>query len=197
VPSIIKRGKSGLPKYCSWNKDQSGFRSVRFRRNGIDVCLTGAPFSDAFLRQYWAAMEGRRPDRFAVPSPARVIAGSMNDLSQAYMRSPSFKGLKPSTQTARRNIIVAFCKEHGDKPVKMLARRHVADIIGAKADTPMAANNLLKVLRYLLDHAVERDMIPANPATNYIEARAKGITHGPRTRSQPLKPNIRLAHAHG
>jgi hypothetical protein len=54
-------------------------------------------------------------------------------------RSPTFRDLKPSTQATRRNIITTFCEEHGNKPVRLLARRHVADIIGAKADTPMAA----------------------------------------------------------
>ncbi len=37
-------------------------------------------------------------------------------------------------------------------------------IIGDKADTPEAANNLLKVLRVLLAYAVDANMIDHNPA---------------------------------
>jgi integrase len=88
-----------------------------------------------------------------------------------------FRDLKASTQTTRRNIITAFCKQYGTNPVRLLTRRHVADIIGAKADTPMAANNLLKCLRYLLDLAVEREMIAANPAIGVKLYRSKSEGH--------------------
>jgi len=37
-------------------------------------------------------------------------------------------------------------------------------IIGAKANAPEAANNLLKVLRLLFNYAVKIEMIPSNPA---------------------------------
>ena len=45
----------------------------------------------------------------------------------------------------------------------VLARTHQR-IIGEKAATPEAANNLLKVLRVILVYAVSLDMIAANPA---------------------------------
>jgi integrase len=150
---------------------------VRFRRGDIDVYLRGALFTDDWWKQYGEAAQGVEPDRTNLPSPVRIVPGSMNDVAQAYLRSPGFLGLKPSTQTTRRNIITAFCKEHGGKPVNLLARRHVADIIGAKADTPMAANNLLKVLRYLLDLAVEREMIASNPAIGVKLYRSKSEGH--------------------
>ena len=54
----------------------------------------------------------------------------------------------------RRGILVAFRQRHGDKPVARLERRHVADIITTKSKTPEAANNLRKVLRHLLEHAI-------------------------------------------
>lgn len=170
------RTKSGLPKHCCWNTDRDGNRFVRFRHRGLDIYLTGIPWSEAFMRQYAAAMQGTRPNRSDVPSP-RIVAGSMNDLAQAYYRSPGFRDLKASTQMARRNIITSFCKLHGDKPVRGLARRHVTDIIGAKAETPMAANNLLKVLRVLLDLAVAREMIDANPAISIKMYRSKSEGH--------------------
>jgi integrase len=64
----------------------------------------------------------------------------------------------------RRYIIEGFRNAHGDKPVNRLIRGHVKDIIGAKADTPHAANSLLKMLRVLLGFGVSIEMIENNPA---------------------------------
>ncbi len=55
-----------------------------------------------------------------------------------------------------------------------LARRHIKEIIGAKADTPEAANNLLKLLRVLLDYALDQDMIDSNPAKSVKGYRSRG-----------------------
>ena len=44
--------RSGLPKHCGWNTDQHGKRRVRFRKHGFTTYLTGAPWSEDFLRQY-------------------------------------------------------------------------------------------------------------------------------------------------
>jgi hypothetical protein len=50
---LLLRTKNGLPKYCAWN---GAF--VRFRRGDVDLYLTGAPWSDEFMRDYAAALEG-------------------------------------------------------------------------------------------------------------------------------------------
>src|SRR5262252_3982469 len=113
--------RNGLPKYCSWNVDREGKRFVRFRRGGFDLYLKGALFSEAWWQQYASAMEGIEPDRSGIVAPARVVPGSMNDLVQAYYRWAAFRDLKPSTQTSRRYIIGAFCKQFGANPVKLLS----------------------------------------------------------------------------
>jgi integrase len=46
-----------------------------------------------------------------------------------------------------------------------LKRKHIEAWVAAKANTPHAANNLLKVLHMILEHAVEVDMIASNPAS--------------------------------
>jgi integrase len=164
--------KNGLPKYCSWNRDREGGRFVRFR-HGIDVYLKGALFSEAWWKQYADAMQGVAPDRSTVPAPTRVARDSMDDLVRAYYRAPQFRDLAASTQANRRNILTAFCKDHGKLPVKALQRRHVVDIIGARADTPMAATNLLKCLRYVLAFAVDSGVIETNPAVGVKGYRSK------------------------
>ena len=74
----------------------------------------------------------------------------------------------------RRYIIERFRAEHGKKPVPRLGRAHIKDIIGAKANTPQAANNLLKVLRILLNHAIDIGMIASNPAIGVKRYRSHG-----------------------
>jgi hypothetical protein len=52
------RTKSGLPKHCAWNYDRHGKRRVRFRKAGFSTYLAGIPWSEDFMRQYAAALEG-------------------------------------------------------------------------------------------------------------------------------------------
>jgi integrase len=151
---------------------------VRFRKGGFTTYLTGIPWSEDFMRQYAAALEGVTERTTNSIGVERTKAGSFNALVVSYYRSPEFRGLKPSTQVMRRNIIERFRNEHGDKPINRLARSHIKDIIGAKANTPEAANNLLKVLRLLLNYAVSIDMVAANPTIGikkYRSANADGI----------------------
>jgi integrase len=155
------RSKSGLPKHCSWAIDRHGKRRIRFRRNGVSIYLTGIPWGEDFMRQYAAALEPVSN----IGASGRTIPGSFNALIVSYYRT-DFRRLKPSTQRLWRNIIEREIRsKHGSKPVARLERKHVKDIIGAKAATPQAANNLLKVLRVLLNHAVEIGMIANNLAT--------------------------------
>ena len=170
------RTKSGLPKHCSWNIDQHSKRRVRFRKAGFSTYLTGIPWSEDFMRQYGAALEGVQAQTANVGA-GRTIPGSFNALCVSYYRSPEFRGLKASTQAVRRNIIERFRNEHGDKPVRLLGRSHIKDIIGDKAETPEAANNLLKVLRVLLSYAVEIEMIASNPALGIKRYKNRGDGH--------------------
>jgi hypothetical protein len=157
------RTKSGLPKHCCWSIDRHGKRRVRFRKGGFSTYLTGDPWSEDFMRQYAAALEGVRPEAKNIGA-GRTIPGSFDALCVSYYRSPDFHGLKASTQAARRNIIERFRNEHGGKPVSRLGRGHIKDIIGAKSNTPEAANSLLKTLRLLLNYAVDQELIESNPA---------------------------------
>jgi hypothetical protein len=116
------------------------------------------------MRRYGAALNGVKAQATGELGAARTISGSLNALCVSYYRSPDFKALRSSTQVMHRYIIEHFRNEYGDLPVNRLCRKHIKDIIGAKSDTPHAANNLLKMLRLLLKHAVSIDMIDAKPA---------------------------------
>jgi integrase len=168
------RTKSGLPKHCSWNYDRHGKRRVRFRKDGFSTYLTGTPWSEDFMREYAAALDGVKAQTTSNVGAVRTTPGSFNALCVSYYRSPEFRGLKASTQTVYRNIIERFRKGRGDKPLARLNRAHIKDAIGARADTPEAANNLLRVLRMMLNYAVSIDMIPSNPAAGVKGYRSKG-----------------------
>jgi integrase len=148
-------------------------RRVRFRKGGFTY-LTGTPWSEDFMRQYARALDGVKAQASGERGASRTIPGSINGLCVSYYRSPDFKALRSSTQVMRRYIIERFRNEHGDMPVNRLFRKHVKDIVGAKADTPHAANSLLKMLRILLSHAVSIDMIENNPAIGVKKYKTSG-----------------------
>ena len=167
------RTKSGLPKHCSWNTDRHGTRRVQFRKAGFSTYLrSGIPWSEDFMREYAAALEGVQAQAREVGA-GRTVPGSVDALVVSYYRSPEFRGLKASTQQVRRNIIERFRREHGTKPIRRLGRSHIKDIIGAKAETPEAANSLLKMLRILLAYAVDVGMITSNPAIGIKRYRSR------------------------
>jgi integrase len=128
------------------------------------------------MRQYAAALEGVQAQAANVGA-GRTIPGSFDALVVSYYRSPEFRGLKASTQAVRRNIVERFRAEHGTKPLARLERSHIKDIVGDKAETPEAANNLLKVLRVLLVYAVDIGMIKSNPAIGIKRYRSRGGGH--------------------
>ena len=55
-------------------------------------------------------------------------------------------------------------KLHGDKSVVDLQRRHVKALMAKKADTPNSANHDLRMLRLILDHAVDLEIVKVNEA---------------------------------
>jgi integrase len=168
----MQRTKSGLPKYCCWNVDRKdGKRRVRFRKDGRSTYLTGTPWSHAFMCQYAAALDGVRADQKSIGSE-RTIPGSIDALVVSYYKLV-FPRLKPSTQSERRYIIERFRAEHGGNPVRLLKRHHIAAMIAARADTPNAANNLLKTLHTLFEHAIAINMIAGNPAAEVKKFKIK------------------------
>lgn len=179
----MMRTKSGLPKHCCWNTDRHGKRRVRFRKGGFSTYLTGTPWSEEFMRQCAAALDGVK-EQTANIGAERTKPGSFDVLCVSYYRSPDFRGLRPSTQSARRHILERFRQEHGAKPMRALQRQHITAVIGAKSDKPEAANHLLKTLRIILSYAVDQGMIASNPAVGIKKYRSQGEGHHSWTESE-------------
>jgi hypothetical protein len=112
----MRRPKSGLPKYCCWNTDHHGKRRVRFRKGGFTNYLTGIPWSEHFMRQYAAALDGVK-ERAADIGAERTRAGTFDALAVSYYKFV-FPRLKPSTRAMRRNIIERIRIAGGKFPVE-------------------------------------------------------------------------------
>src|SRR5215471_3653428 len=162
------RTRSGLPKHCSWNLDrEDGKRRVRFRKNGLSSYLTGIPWSEDFMRQYAAALDGVKAQASDIGA-GRAVAGTVDALVAAYLdpRSSSpFKTGAAETQRTRRNILENFREAHGDKPLfrtdnsgrrtMLLTREHVQRMVNEKAERPFAQRNFLNTLRAMFKWAAK------------------------------------------
>jgi integrase len=142
--------------------DRHGKRRWRFRKGGFSAELGAEYGSEEFVARYEAALDGHRTR--GLVGAARTIPGSVSALVASWYRSPEFLGLADSTKRVYRGVIEPFRQEHGEKPVHLMQRRHVQDILAQKAETPAAANNLRKRLIQILDHAVSLDWRADNPA---------------------------------
>src|SRR5262245_18455631 len=178
------RTKSGLPKHCSWAVDRHGKRRVRFRKGGISTYLAGIPWSEDFMRQYAAALEGVTVQAGNI-SAERTVSGTVNALMAAYLdpqTTSPFKTLGKETQRTRRCTLENFRRAHGNKPlyrtegnrrVMLLTREHVQRIVNEKASTPFAQHNLLKTLRAMFEWAVGEGRIPDNPTLGVKRVKVK------------------------
>jgi integrase len=189
------RTRSGLPKYCSWNADRHGTRRVRFRK-GFSTYLTGTPWSEDFMRQYAAALDGVKAQATNI-GVRRTIAGSVNALIAAYLdcsraSTSPFKTGAPETQRTRRNILENFREAHGDKSLfrtdnsgrrtMLLTREHVQRIVNEKVETPFAQRNFLNTLRAMFKWAAKEGRIPDDPTLGVTREKVK--TTGYRTWSE-------------
>jgi integrase len=182
------RTKSGLPKHCSWNLErENGKRRVRFRKAGFQTYLAGIPWSEDFMRQYAAALDGVTAQASNIGAE-RTVAGSVNSVVTAYLdcspKSTSpFKTAKSETQRTRRNILENFRTAHGDKPlyrtdhngerVMLLKREHMQRIVNEKATTPFAQRNFLNTVRAMFQWAMLEGRIPDNPTLGVTREKVK------------------------
>lgn len=158
--------------YVQTIKDRHGKTRHYFRRDGFPRApLPGAIGSDDFMRAYGAALD--RPK----PSPRKAAAGTIGALVPAWYRSSDFKKLAASTQRVYRNIAERFGVEYSDLPVAGLEAKHIRRVLSTKAETPGAANNLLKVLRMMLRFAVEDDWITDDPTRGVRKIRHRTDGH--------------------
>ena len=148
------------PPHVHAFKDRHGHVRYYLRKPGLPrVTLPGLPYSVEFMAAYHAGLAGKRQPIGA----DRAAAGTVNALAVAYYSSSDFAGLAKVTKATYRNVLERFRAEHGDKPAALLQRKHILGFMDAKATTPAAANALLKMLRILMQFALDREMRADDP----------------------------------
>ena len=181
------RTKSGLPKHCTWTTDRHGKRRVRFRRRGFLTYLTdGAPWSEPFMRQYAAALDGAKAQATSV-GKSRTIAGTVNALVVEYIdpnsKTSPFKTGAAETRRTRRNILENFRRAYGHLPLfsigadgrrtMLLTHEHMQRIVNEKTATPFGQRNFLNTLRALFKWAMAEGRIPDDPTLGVTRPKVK------------------------
>jgi integrase len=159
-----------LPPYIHAFTDRHGRPRFYFRRAGFKkIPLPGLPWSPAFMEAYETALAGQ-PQQIG---SARTKPGTVRALAVSYFNSPDFRSLRPSSQAIYRGIIDRFCTQYGDNRIANLKREHVVKLMAARAERPVAANNLRKVLRAMMKHAVEIGLRADDPTRDVRPIRVK------------------------
>jgi len=86
--------------------------------------------------------------------------------------------LAPETRRTRRNSLERFRSQHRDKRGGLLQRRHIADMVAAKAaKTPAAAQSFLKVIHALILYCQSIGMCDDDPTAGIknVKLRSEGI----------------------
>jgi integrase len=158
------------PKYVQGFIDRHGKARFYFRRPGFKgVALPGLPWSPDFMVAYEAAL-AEAPREIGA---RRTIPGTVNAVVIGYFGSAAFHNLAPASQRQYRGIMERFRRTHGDKRIAMLERRHVMEMLDAKADTPVAARDLLRCLRVLIRYAVNIGLRANDPTLGIRVVRPK------------------------
>jgi integrase len=180
--------RSGTPKlrFLLEERLPSGAVRIRFRRKGSPtITLNAPPGTDDFMREYLAALEGNAqllPKQ--LERRQQAATGTLRWLITHYYGSAEFKRLNPHTQHVRRLILDKLCQStdangirRGDKPYAQMEARNVRMLRDEKANTPEAANQIVKMLRQVFAYAVVVDLAKANPAKEvpYLKTGTKGF----------------------
>lgn len=162
--------------YVDRFRDPRGAWRYYFRRSRASqrVPLPGRPGDPEFMAAYQIAIAAFEPG--TTSRAMMAAAGSVDSLAVAYYRSPSFLGLKRSTQIQYRREIDRWRETNGAKRIVSLQRRHITDQMAARfaGGGPEAANNLLRVIRLLCTFAVENDWRRDNPALRIKKFKMRG-----------------------
>lgn len=140
------------PRYCQGFEDRHGKFRWYYRRPGFPrIALPGLPWTPEFMAAYEKAEKGERLEI----GKARSAPGSVSALVASFYRTSDFTALSDSKKATYRGIIERFRAEHGNKRVAHMEKRHLQKLVSDKAETPAAANNMLRMVHLLMRHAVE------------------------------------------
>ncbi len=132
-----------------------------YRRGGIRQRLIGDPGTIEFMECYQRIHESFENGK-ATPG---ALPGSFEALARAYLRGPEFNQLGDRAQAEYRSYIDPMRERFGKLAIRGITRRFVIAYRDNMQDTPSKANHAIKVLRVLLNFAVNREWLDRNPAS--------------------------------
>lgn len=149
-------------KYLCEDVDRHGNVRCYVRLPGKrKVRLRALPGTPDFMEEYRAAISATVLQTSRQADEAK--RGSFRYLCVRYYTSAKYKAHDISTRKWQQRALDGIAQEHGAKPVAMMQPRHVRRMRDAKADTPAAANQLLKALRALFSWANEAEETTVDP----------------------------------
>ncbi len=173
-------------KYLLEEQLPSGGVRIRFRRKGSATITLSAPLgSDEFMKEYRSALKGNaQPVNKQSTGRQHAAFGTLRWLTLQYYGSAEFKRLETHTQHVRRLILDKLCQStdangvrRGDKPYAQMEPRNVRALRDEKAETPEAANQIVKMLRQVFGYAVVAELAKSNPAKEvpYLNSGSEGF----------------------
>ena len=156
--------------------DRHGRVRYYFRRGkGKRIVLPGRPGTDEFMLAYQTALAG---DELPAAPKTRGASGTFDQLVQDYFASPSFLTLSESSRRPYQLVIERLLRDEkiGHRLVSQMTRQHVQQIVGRRAATPGAANDVLKKLKILLHFAIDNGWRKDDP-TQRIKKFGAGEFH--------------------
>ena len=85
---------------------------------------------------------------------SRTRAGSVAAAIVGYLGTADFHNLASASQREYRRVLEGLRREHGERSIRTLERRHVVMMLDAKAETPTGARGFLRCLRLLIKYAI-------------------------------------------
>jgi integrase len=172
-----RRTEMKTPRYVHGYIDRHGKARWYFRRRGFKkVPLPGLPWSPEFMAAHEQALAGHPVEI----GSKRTRPGTIRALAVSYFNSIAFRSLRPSSQEVYRFLIDRFCREigangaaYGDMPAATMRREHIVKLMAQRADKPDSANGLRKVLRAMMQHAIETGMRQDDPTRDVRAMKTK------------------------
>ncbi len=134
--------------------DRNGKARYYFRRGkGARIRLPGSPGSLEFEQAYQLALKNSE----AQFRGSRKFQAASIHLVHEYFVSPDYQRLTPQTQRRLPQCHPSLPerRERRSPSRREMTRQHVQAIVGRRASTPGAANDLLKKLRILMHFAID------------------------------------------
>lgn len=112
-------------------------------------------------------------------SPSAARDGTLSKLIAEYRASKAWDDLRPASKRSYAHFLDRLEASGGDRPVGALARRDIYVLLDQMSGTPVAANQMLAVLRTLREFGVPRGYRGDNPAIGIEQLKVEDSGHRP------------------